>query len=305
MNVPQLSVPKITRQLHRTGLVLRKYSPQLLVGSGIAAGVYAAVLGAKAHLKAEKALAPYLQSIASLKAIEGEFNTENNKPSDYTKALAKLYGLLGLELAKVYGPAASLGAAAIAAILSAHGLLSQRNAALMAGWKLVDEAFGKYRERIADEFGAEVDERVRYGLETKKIKTVTKGRDGKKKTKTTNKTVAPDYLEDSMYARLFEDSNPSWQNDHYMNHFFLSSAESYFNQRLIARGHVFLNEVYKHLGIKETPYGQVVGWFLESDGGDNYIDFHLGEGDPAPEFGGVAEAILVDFNVDGPIWDKI
>ncbi len=301
MQVPSISTPQITRQFHRAGLYLRKYSPQLLVGSGIVAGVYAAVLGAKAHLKAEEILRPLKLHIAAVRSQEDAYQT----PQDFTKDLAKAYGVLGLELAKVYGPAASLGTAAIAAILSAHGLLSQRNAALMAGWKLVDEAFTKYRERVVGEFGNDVDEKLRYGLETKKVKTVTVGKDGKKKTKTQEVDVVPDYLEDSMYARIFEDTNPSWQNDHYMNHFTLSSAESYFNQQLIARGHVFLNQVYKHLGFPETPYGQVVGWYLESDGGDNYIDFHLGEGDPAPEFGGVAEAICIDFNVDGPIWDKL
>ena len=301
MNMPTLS-PNLTRQFHRAGLVVRKYSPQILVASGLAGGIYAAVLGAKAAIIAEKEMHPVLQDLREVQDREHTFDT----PADYTKALALAYAQIGLSLSKLYGPAVSLGAASIAAILSAHGLLSQRNAALMAGWKLLDEGFREYRGRIVDEFGPEVDERAKYGMTKQVIKTVKKdAKSGKNKTTKTEVNVAPDYLSESMYARMFEDTNHLWKNDNTMNMFLLRSIETYFNQRLQARGHVFLNDVYKDLGLPESKAGQVVGWFLDEEG-DNFVDFHLGEADPPMAFtDGIANAILLDFNVDGPIWDLL
>jgi hypothetical protein len=71
---------------------------------------------------------------------------------------------------------------------------------------------------------------------------------------------------------------------------------------------VFLNEVYRAIGADHTQAGSVVGWIL-SDTGDNYIDFGVfngQDGDRIRDFvNGREGAVLLDFNVDGLIWDKI
>jgi hypothetical protein len=85
---------------------------------------------------------------------------------------------------------------------------------------------------------------------------------------------------------------------------FLRAQQTYFNNILISRGHVFLNEVYDALGIDRTEAGAIVGWVI--GGGDNKIDFGIfdGENPRTRAFvNGYEHSILLDFNVDGVIYD--
>ena len=88
---------------------------------------------------------------------------------------------------------------------------------------------------------------------------------------------------------------------------YVRAQQNYANDMLHARGHVFLNEIYDRFDIPRTKAGQVVGWVLDK-GGDNYIDFGVFDGDnsKARDFvNGREGAVLLDFNVDGPIYDLI
>ena len=93
---------------------------------------------------------------------------------------------------------------------------------------------------------------------------------------------------------------------------FLKSEQNYANDRLKARGYLFLNEVYERLGIPPTKAGQIVGWVYDPNNpnhnGDNYVDFGLYNihKEKTRDFvNGYEEVILLDFNVDGPILDRI
>jgi hypothetical protein len=63
------------------------------------------------------------------------------------------------------------------------------------------------------------------------------------------------------------------------------------------------------LGIDRSKAGSVVGWVITKEGtGDNFIDFGVFDGDNprARDFvNGREGSILLDFNVDGVIYDKI
>ena len=65
--------------------------------------------------------------------------------------------------------------------------------------------------------------------------------------------------------------------------------------------------MYDALGIPKTPAGQVVGWLLGA--GDDYVDFGFLKDDAdfaARRFvNGLEPVVLLDFNVDGVIYDKI
>jgi hypothetical protein len=89
---------------------------------------------------------------------------------------------------------------------------------------------------------------------------------------------------------------------------FLRANQQYFNNLLIVRGHVFLNEVYDQLGLPHTTAGQIVGWRYTPDNeGDNYNDFGILRDDETVRdfINGRNGSILLDFNVDGPILGKI
>jgi hypothetical protein len=89
---------------------------------------------------------------------------------------------------------------------------------------------------------------------------------------------------------------------------FLRNVQNYMNDKLKSRGHVFLNEVFSELGLAHTTAGAIVGWRWNKNSGDDFIDFGIWDG--AQEvvndfFHGREGAILLDFNVDGVIYDKL
>ncbi len=103
---------------------------------------------------------------------------------------------------------------------------------------------------------------------------------------------------------------PNYEKDAEFNLMFLRAQQQYANDLLISRGHLFLNEVYDMIGVPRTKAGQVVGWVYnpENPVGDNYVDFGMYDihRPGAREFvNGYEKAILLDFNVDGNIWDLI
>ena len=64
------------------------------------------------------------------------------------------------------------------------------------------------------------------------------------------------------------------------------------------------------LGIERTKAGQIVGWVYDEDNplGDNYVDFGIYDinREKSRDFvNGYERVILLDFNVDGNILDRI
>ena len=92
--------------------------------------------------------------------------------------------------------------------------------------------------------------------------------------------------------------------------FFLRSEESYANDVLKIKGFLTLNEVYERLGIPTTKAGMVVGWIYDKDNavGDNYVDFGLYDThrETVKDFvNGYENVVLLDFNVDGNIFEQM
>ena len=91
---------------------------------------------------------------------------------------------------------------------------------------------------------------------------------------------------------------------------FLRRVEDEPNRMLEHEGFLFLNDVYGMLGIPKTSAGQVVGWIYDEDipNGDNFVDFGIYNIDnpKANDFvNGYERSIVLDFNVDGVIYDKL
>jgi hypothetical protein len=177
--------------------------------------------------------------------------------------------------------------------------------AVMAAYKAIEEGFSAYRKRVVEEYGEEKDFVLKNGLRSEQIEeTVVDAETGKsKKVKTNKYGVDPNGI--SVYARFYDESCKQWSKTPEYNLMFLKAQQNYFNDMLKARGHVFLNEVYDALGIERTKAAACSGWLL-GEGGDNYIDFGLYNAGRSQAFvNGYENVVLLDFNVDGVIWDLI
>lgn len=112
----------------------------------------------------------------------------------------------------------------------------------------------------------------------------------------------------SPYARIFDETCSGWTKDAEFNLMFLLQVQNYANEKLKARGYLFLNEVLDMLGLPRSKAGQIVGWIYKENNtdGDNYVDFGIYKTEKNANFvNGYENCILLDFNVDGPIIDKI
>lgn len=301
-NVPQT----IGKMGGRKLLVLKKHSPVILTAVGVAGFIGTTVLACKATLKVEDILDEHEEQMSVIKEAAESEDRENYTDKDAKKDKATVMFVTGIKIAKVYTPAVILGAASMACVLGAQGIMSKRNTALAAAYSLVDGQLKEYRNRVIDELGAEADKRFLYGLDSEEIK-VKEIDEETGKAKTVKKTVNTVSDGFSIYAKCFDDASEYWVNDADMNKSFLWSAQNQFNDRLRMKGHVFLNEVYDALGLPRTSEGQIVGW-VWNDGGDNYIDFgiyRIGDQGSQDFVNGYEKSIFLDFNVDGVIYDKI
>lgn len=111
----------------------------------------------------------------------------------------------------------------------------------------------------------------------------------------------------SQYSKIFDKSCTGWSPVSECNVVFLKLQQQYANDLLRARGHLFLNEVYDLLGMSRTKTGAVVGWIYDKTNpiGDNFVDFRLDEFLNKDFLDGKDDAILIDFNVDGYILDRL
>ena len=111
----------------------------------------------------------------------------------------------------------------------------------------------------------------------------------------------------SQYARVFDDTCIGWTKSSEKNLLYLRHQCHYCNDLLKAKGRLYLNEVYDVLGIPRTEAGHAVGWIYneEEPTGDNYVDFGIYTERGRHFVNGYENSILLDFNVDGVIIDKL
>lgn len=298
----------------RGGLVLKKYSPEILTAAGVIGTIGSTVLACKATLKVEDILDEAKKKSNLINAVhDGEIEVDAEyTDKDYSKDLLVNRTQTAVKLIKLYGPAISLGALSITAILGGQHILRKRNVAVMAAYKLCEESFNNYRSRVKDELGDEKDRQFYYGMTEETVKDKVKSKDGKTKTVTKKVEKAPDHLY-SQYARFFDEANINWDKSPEQNMYFLKMVQNQMNDKLKARGHVFLNEVYDALGFDRSEAGQLVGWVWNKDNtameaGDGYIDFGIFDGNDYAKrafVNGDERSILLDFNIDGMIYDLI
>lgn len=302
-------INKATRLLSSTQYQVKKHSPEILMVAGIAGTIVGTVLACKATTKVSEIIEEKNKNIEDVHTCL-EDNTKEYTEEDSNKDLTIIYAQTGVKLFKLYAPAIGVMALSFASIIAGHKVLKKRNIAIAAAYAAIDKGFKQYRKNVIEEFGEGVDQQMRFGLKAKEIKK--KDKDGKT-VKETEYYIDPEGnpLDNiSEYARFFDAASENFAKDPEYNMMFLRRQQDYANEMLKSRGHLFLNEVYDLLDIPRSKAGQVVGWVYDKNGntkGDNYVDFGLYRNDQGTRrfVNGLEYNILLDFNVDGVIYDLI
>lgn len=284
---------------------LKKHSPEILVVAGIAGTVVSAVLACKATTKVAEILDETKGTLDTIHegmetgAINGqEYTTEDGK-----KDTVVVYAQTGMKLAKLYAPAIILGTLSITSILASNNILRKRNVALGAAYAAIDKSFKEYRGRVIERFGEQVDTELKYGIKAKKFEEIEVDPDNGKEKKVKKTVMVADPNLQSDYAVYFDSKSRNYETNPDYNRMFLKAQQAFANDKLQTRGHLFLNEVLDDLDLPRTPAGQIVGW--TKDGPDGYVNFRIVEVERETEDGRHEPALLLDFNVEGNIWEKM
>lgn len=313
----------VTRAASKCGYKLKKASPTIMIVGAAVGGVTATVLACKATIKAQNILAEHNAAVESIHTAKKQIDSgeiqlsegETYTEKDYKNDITTTYVQTGLKLAKVYAPAVSLGVASLGCMFGSHHIMSKRNASLTAAYIALDKAFEEYKGRVTDRFGNRVQEELEHNVKAVEIESKKTDENGVEETIKEYKDVAMQHT--SPYTCIFDETVDTWQPDNMLNRNYLFLMEQAANKRLRTQGHLFLNDVLASIGTHggvtmKTPEGQIVGWIYDPNdpSKQSHVDFGVtnyikGEDALNSFIDGGERSVMLRFNCDGPIIDKI
>lgn len=280
-------------------------SPEILFAIGIVSFVGTVVAACMATKEEEEVLAEHADAMTEIRAKEeeGEITHEEAR-----KETTRVYCGTVLKTARTYAPSVVMGVLSLGTLFGSHHIMRQRNAQLVSAYGALEAMYKKYRKGVVDRFGEEVDYDIAHGVREEVIEEAYTDSKGKWKEKKTTYKVHDG--SPSMYTRYFTKSNNEWKGDDVLNEWFFNSVETAANGKLwgtYRHGYSFLclNEVLDALGFEKTDYGMVVGWIYDKDHpvGDNKVEIRRQKVKVMNEYGELEDAFVLDFNVDGNIYE--
>lgn len=300
----------ITRAAGKVGLVLSKHSPAMLSVIGGVGVVATAVLASQETLRVKEVIEPHVENLELISAtLEDESKQYSDQDALHDRTV--IYARLGRDLLKLYAPALVVGVLTVASIAASHRISAKRIAGLTAAYGALDQSYRRYRGRVEQALGEEGMKELDTKIREQAKKDIAERRKPDADISEIGDSVF-DLAGASQYAVLYDENAATWNKNRNLSTSILRAQESYANDLLNCRGYVMLNEVYAGLGLPQTSAGAVVGWIRKDDGGaDGYITFGDWDAnyfdDIYKDVDGVCEARrwILDFNVDGVIWDRI
>lgn len=287
------------------GTKIKAYKPEIFLGFGLAMVGIGIVEACKATIKAEDVIEP---AIADVEDINDDIDAQIITKEEGNKELAKVYIHTAGKMFFTYKAAIFFISIGAAFILHSHGLIREDLMHTIAAANALNESFNGYRKNVIDELGEDADKRFKYGLRKEnQIEESYLNEEGDEQTKKVkNALVANPYSQHSPYSRFFDSTSDCWSPSAEYNKTFVLAQEASANDKLRTRGWLSLAEVYEMLGFEATEASLVVGWVLGN--GEDKVKFDVFDvyNEATRRFvNGMEPVILLDFNVDGVIIDKL
>ena len=206
-----------------TKTALKKHSPEILTGIGIAGMITAAVMAVKATPKA-------------LTLIE-EKKEEQNTDKLTAIETVKTAGLC-------YIPAAVTCTVSALCLIGANSVNARRNAALATAYTLSESALKEYKDKVVETIGEKKEKAVRDSIAKDKIE---ENPVSKNEVIITNKGDMLCY--DAISGRYFKSDIDK-----------LKKAENELNKRMLNEMSVSLNDFYYEIGLDDIGIGDSIGW---------------------------------------------
>lgn len=212
---------------------LRKHSPEILTGIGIAGMIATTITAVRATPKA-------------LRLID-EKEIKDSKRLNTQEIVQTTW--------KCYVPAAVTGALSVACLIGASSVNAKRNAALATAYTISETALKEYREKATEIVGPKKEQAIRDAVAKEQL---VKNPIGKNEVICTGKGEVLCY--DPLSGRYFKSSADQ-----------LKKAENNLNRQMRDEMHITLNEFYYEIGLSDIDVGGNLGW--EIDKGYIDLDF--------------------------------
>lgn len=229
--------------LNDLGSGLNKYSPQILLGTGIAGFIGSIIITAKQAPKAKK-------------AVEELHEELGKSDKEYTK-----HEIIFEEFktaAPYYIPTIVTASASAGCILGSYKISSARTAAIAAAYELTKEGLKEYKEKVKEVVGEKKEEKIRHEIAQDRVNKAPRDEAGNR-----NEVMMTDgqtLFYDCYGGRYFR----STVNE-------IRKAEKLIADRLNSEMYIELNELYYQLGVSNTKLGDMVGFNVD-DGIEIYFN---------------------------------
>lgn len=221
MNKPSLS--KIMKGAQSIAL---KHGPEILTGIGISGMITTTILAVQATPKA-------LQLIEIEKE---EREVDQLKPVEVVKVAWK-----------PYIPAIVTGTVSIACLIGASSENARRNATLATVYKLSENAFSEYKEKVIETIGERKEEIIKDKVAQAKLE-----KDPVSKKEVIITPSGKTLCYDSISGRYFESDIER-----------IKKAVNELNRRMLVDMYISLSEFYDELGLDHTSISDEIGWNLD------------------------------------------
>lgn len=245
-------------------LLAKKHAPELLIGSGVAGFIVTIIETVKATNKTNEILE---HKEDRLERIEDARKNDSPEYSlaDYKADISSTNRQTRWELVKAWGPVVSTGGVSIAMLLGGYKILNGRYVATAAAYKVLEASTERYRSNVIEEFGKDVDWRMAHGIKAEELEAMRKEREEKdQEEKKNNKLIRkkPRTAYQNINNQIFDSHSDYWKRYWIPAQVleWVQGVESRLQSKLMANGHVFLNEAYDMLGMPRTTQGAVLGW---------------------------------------------
>lgn len=221
---------------------VKKHSPEILTGIGIAGMVTTAVMAVRATPKALMLI--------------GEREDEWNKDTMGTDDFGHMPKIEAVKAAWMcYIPSVIVGGISIACLVGASSVNLKRNAALATAYTLSESTLKEYQEKVIQEIGEKKEQSVRDNIAKDRIE---KNPISKNEVVVTEKGDTLCY--DMISGRYFKTDIDK-----------LRKAENDLNRQMRDEIYISLNEFYYAIGLDPIKIGDSIGWNIDK----GYIDLNF------------------------------
>lgn len=222
-----MNMKPIFKALRNMENALRKHSPEILTGIGIAGMITTTVLAVRATPKA----------LTCIDERKEELETEKLPPKD-----------LIIAAWKCYIPATAIGAVSVLCLISANSVNIRRRTALATAYSLSESAFREYQEKVIEAIGEKKEETIRDSLAKEKVE---------QHPVSTQQVILTErgniLCYDSASGRYFKSDIEK-----------LRKAENELNRRMLDEMFISWNDFNYEVGLPHMSMGDDLGWNIDT-----------------------------------------